>query len=120
MNIQIIEKRGEMQMKFVSFEKNNEASFGVATDEGIIDLKNAYDGKYADLKAFLENEDVNNWEAPTTKVDYALDEISYLPVIPNPTKILCVGLNYHAHVEEVGTEVADYPTIFMRVPDSQL
>ena len=43
-----------------------------------------------------------------------------LPVITNPSKIICVGLNYHAHVEECEAEQTDYPVIFLRVADSQI
>ncbi|MNL28170.1 Ureidoglycolate lyase [compost metagenome] len=42
-----------------------------------------------------------------------------LPVIPNPGKIICVGLNYAAHREEVKRAVTSEPTMFVRFADSQ-
>ncbi|OCC25020.1 5-carboxymethyl-2-hydroxymuconate isomerase [Croceicoccus estronivorus] len=45
---------------------------------------------------------------------FSLSELSLLPVIPNPGKILCVGLNYASHVEEMGREQKGYPAIFTR------
>ena len=43
-----------------------------------------------------------------------------LPVIPNPGKIVCVGLNYGDHVRETGREITEKPTLFLRVAESQV
>jgi len=43
-----------------------------------------------------------------------------LPVIPNPDKIVCVGLNYHDHVKETGRDLTEKPAIFLRLNDSQV
>lgn len=49
---------------------------------------------------------------------YALAEVQLLPVVPNPAKIMCVGLNYATHVAETGRDQKDYPAIFTRWADS--
>src|SRR5690606_37259766 len=49
-----------------------------------------------------------------------LADIKLLPVIPNPEKIICVGLNYGEHVRETGRKVTEIPTLFLRTPSSQL
>ncbi len=49
-------------------------------------------------------------EAPTL----AEDQARFLPVIPSPQKILCVGLNYADHARESGTEVPEEPVIFSK------
>ena len=108
-------------MKLASFRHKNIEGFGIVTDKGVIDLKKRLNDKYKDLKSYLEKcglEEASN--ISTNEIDYSLDEISFLPVIPNPTKIICVGLNYHEHVEEVGREESETPTIFFRVADSQI
>jgi 2-keto-4-pentenoate hydratase/2-oxohepta-3-ene-1,7-dioic acid hydratase in catechol pathway len=51
---------------------------------------------------------------------HAISEVEWLPPIPNPDKILCVGLNYHSHRQETGREVVDHPTIFIRLAGSQI
>lgn len=107
-------------MKYISFSNRNIESFGVLTDEGVIDLKKRFDNKYKDLKSFLESKRVEELQISTETVDYQVEDITFLPVIPNPTKIVCVGLNYHEHVKEVGREESGYPIIFLRVPDSQV
>ena len=108
-------------MKLASFSYNNNESFGIVTDGGVIDLKKKFGNKYEDLKSFIEQngtEEVKNLS--TEQIDYSLEEISFLPVITNPSKVLCVGLNYRAHVEECEAEETDYPVIFLRVADSQI
>ena len=50
---------------------------------------------------------------------YPLADIEWLPVIPNPDKILCVGLNYEMHRKETGRAEVDNPTIFTRFANSQ-
>ncbi len=41
-------------------------------------------------------------------------EANYAPVIPNPSKVYCIGLNYKAHAAEVGKELPQYPTVFAK------
>ncbi|MEM1433400.1 MAG: fumarylacetoacetate hydrolase family protein [Pseudomonadota bacterium] len=52
--------------------------------------------------------------------ELALDALTLLPPIPDPEKILCVGLNYRAHQAEMGRGGEGYPTIFTRFPSSQI
>jgi 2-keto-4-pentenoate hydratase/2-oxohepta-3-ene-1,7-dioic acid hydratase in catechol pathway len=49
---------------------------------------------------------------------FAADAVTLLPVVPNPEKILCVGLNYASHVAETGREQKEHPAIFTRWADS--
>jgi 2-keto-4-pentenoate hydratase/2-oxohepta-3-ene-1,7-dioic acid hydratase in catechol pathway len=49
----------------------------------------------------------------------ALDAVEFLPVIGNPAKIICVGLNYADHVHETGRQITQAPTLFLRVANSQ-
>ncbi len=46
--------------------------------------------------------------------------ISFAPLIPDPQKIICMGLNYADHAKEGGNARPDYPSFFMRVPSSLL
>jgi len=48
----------------------------------------------------------------------ALSEVRLLPLVPNPGKILCVGLNYASHVAETGREQKEHPAIFIRWADT--
>ena len=55
--------------------------------------------------------------------DMDTDEVTFkatdlAPVIPNPGKIICVGVNYLKHIKEMGHDVPDYPTLFIKFPDA--
>jgi acylpyruvate hydrolase len=47
-------------------------------------------------------------------------EASFAPVITRPSKVLCVGLNYRAHILETGRELPEYPTLFAKFADTLL
>jgi len=48
----------------------------------------------------------------------ARETVRLLPVVPNPDKIVCVGLNYHAHVGETGRDLPTYPVLFTKFASS--
>ncbi len=41
-----------------------------------------------------------------------LDTLELAPVVPQPRKVLCLGLNYASHIREMGQELPPHPTIF--------
>ncbi len=47
-------------------------------------------------------------------------DIKLLPALPQPGKIICLGVNYHDHAKEGGNTVADYPALFLRCATSLL
>jgi 2-keto-4-pentenoate hydratase/2-oxohepta-3-ene-1,7-dioic acid hydratase in catechol pathway len=51
---------------------------------------------------------------------HKLEELTLLPPIPNPDKIICVGLNYRSHILETGREPPTQPVIFTRFANSQV
>lgn len=51
---------------------------------------------------------------------FAVAEISYLPPITNPGKVICIGVNYHAHRVEGNRPDVAAPTVFMRFADTQM
>jgi 2-keto-4-pentenoate hydratase/2-oxohepta-3-ene-1,7-dioic acid hydratase in catechol pathway len=109
-------------MKLVSFEQGGQARFGAVVPGGVVELGPAFQGRYADLKAFLAGDDLASARAYVEgrAADFALDDVVFLPVIPNPGKIWCCGLNYAEHVRETHREVSEKPTFFLRVADSQV
>ncbi len=56
--------------------------------------------------------------AKDAKPDRKLGEIKFLPVIPNPQKILCAGINYRSHAAETGRELPKQPSMFIRFTDT--
>jgi len=109
-------------MKLLSFSRGGRAGFGAVSGDGIVDLGAALGGRYADLKALLAADAVAEAAAAVAqrKPDFTLADVTLLPVIPDPGKIWCCGLNYHEHVQETNREVTEKPMFFLRVADSQV
>lgn len=59
-------------------------------------------------------------EEAVAHATYALADVGYLPPIPDPDKILCIGLNYLSHIKEGGREPPEKPIVFTRYANSQV
>src|SRR5258706_10884112 len=107
-------------MKFLSFRAGNAAHYGVVDGNNVVDLTPRL--KYPDLKALLAADAIGEAgrEAKGAAADFTLDQIRFNPVITNSDKIVCVGLNYHEHLNETGMAKNPYPTIFTRWADTQV
>src|SRR5713226_9157080 len=109
-------------MKLVSYSYQGEKGYGVVSDDRIIDLTAISHEIGATLRESLERNAlarIAEWSAGA-RAGLPLRDVDFLPVIPNPQKILCVGINYLSHVKETGREVPKYPMIFTRFADSQV
>jgi 2-keto-4-pentenoate hydratase/2-oxohepta-3-ene-1,7-dioic acid hydratase in catechol pathway len=100
-------------MRLVSFRHADTSKFGVFVDGGIVDLS----ARWPSLRDAIAAKGLTDVAAATRNAtaDFSLDEVELLPVIPNPDKILCVGLNYASHVGEVGRTLPTVPSIFSRL-----
>lgn len=108
-------------MSFVSFELAGKPTFGIWENEQIyLQVPSAYQTQYADLKSVIAADKLAELEAVTRQSAIKVDAHAarLLPVIPNPSKILCVGLNYKSHVAETKRSDSEYPSIFTRFADS--
>jgi 2-keto-4-pentenoate hydratase/2-oxohepta-3-ene-1,7-dioic acid hydratase in catechol pathway len=108
-------------MKLISFEHGGKLGFGLVVGDRVVDLSRALGGRYPDLKALLEAGALDEARQFVARApDCALADVTLLPVIPNPGKIWCAGLNYADHVQETGRQVTEQPMYFLRVADSQV
>jgi 2-keto-4-pentenoate hydratase/2-oxohepta-3-ene-1,7-dioic acid hydratase in catechol pathway len=100
-------------MRLVSFRHADTSKFGVFVEGGIVDLS----ARWPSLREAIAAKGLADVAAATRSAtaDFSLDEVELLPVIPNPDKILCVGLNYASHVGEVGRALPTVPSIFSRL-----
>ena len=107
-------------MRWLSFSKDGNESFGYLTsDDQLVDV--GARGDLSTLKEAIASESLASVASPDTDDRILnLDEIEYLPTIPNPDKILCVGLNYRDHQEETGRGGEANPTIFVRFAAAQV
>ena len=109
-------------MKLLSYLRDGAPSFGAVVDGGIVDLVHASSGRHASLKRLLAADALHEVPAliqgrtPLVRVEDA----TLLPVVPDPAKIWCCGLNYSEHVRETQREVTEQPTFFLRFAASQV
>lgn len=74
-----------------------------------------------DLGAFLARPD---WaqraaaalEDPTATRFDATGDLA--PLVPNPSKVVLVGLNYRTHIQEMGRDLPEYPTLFSKYAET--
>lgn len=109
-------------MRLASYRTSKGAGYGVVADDGVVDLTRRIGKKYPDLRALLAGGALARAKqiAKSAKPDLKLSKIVFLPVIPNPGKIVCVGLNYEEHRVETGRDKTENPALFIRVAESQV
>jgi 2-keto-4-pentenoate hydratase/2-oxohepta-3-ene-1,7-dioic acid hydratase in catechol pathway len=107
-------------MKLVSFERAGKATYGAVKDGAVVDLGTRL--PHRTLRQLLANDALDEARQVTasTAPDLALSEVAFAPVIPDPDKIICVGMNYHDHVAEIGRTVTEKPALFARFGGSQV
>jgi len=107
-------------MKFLSFRAAGAAHYGIVSGGNVVDLTRRL--KYPNLKGLIAADGFREAEreAKGATPDFKVDQITYDPVITDPGKIICVGLNYHEHLNETGLAKHAYPSIFTRWADTQV
>ncbi len=107
-------------MKIASCKIQKRRTFGIVEGEKIIDIGRLWTGGDVDLRAALAAGKLGELASRESEAaSFSVREIEWLPVIANPDKILCVGVNYETHRQETGRHQAVYPTIFLRLANTQ-
>ena len=103
-------------MKLASYIADGKEVYGVVTGDGVITMNERFGGHAASLREAIAGGLLPQIKeaAAHGQADRKLSEIKFLPVIPNPEKILCVGINYKSHAAEHGTEAPKLPNIFTK------
>lgn len=105
-------------MQIISFEKDGVPGYGVASGDYVHAVSAAFRRQFADVRAVLAADAVSALTDNLSDNTVSVSDLTFVPVIPNPDKILCVGVNYRPHIEEMGRRVPDYPVVFVRFPSS--
>ena len=108
-------------MRFVSFEHEGKPSYGLWKDEvAWWQVPSSFQSQFADLKAVIAAGQLDALETAARSAGQLLQasDCRLLPVIPNPGKVFCVGLNYKTHVAETKRADSEYPAIFTRFADT--
>ena len=107
-------------MKLASFKTGNTSTWGVIEGEEAIDVGAVLRDRYPDLKSVIAADAFSAVRDAASKAKrHPTAGIIWLPVIPNPDKILCIGLNYETHRKETGRTEVENPTVFGRFANSQ-
>ncbi|WP_111894420.1 fumarylacetoacetate hydrolase family protein [Acinetobacter sp. MB5] len=105
-------------MKLATYIRNNEARLGLVVENNLIDFNDAQPQVPSDLlSALADGVDLaaaaeKAVQANTIRVP--VNELKFAPLIPAPSKVICLGLNYFDHAKEGGREKPDYPWFFFR------
>jgi 2-keto-4-pentenoate hydratase/2-oxohepta-3-ene-1,7-dioic acid hydratase in catechol pathway len=109
-------------MKFVSYTRTDSSGFGLVVKGGVVDLTGRLGAGINTLKQAIAADllDQAAEYAGGRQAEFSWSDLALLPVIPDPAKILCIGLNYQKHKEETGRPDVDNPTVFTRFADTQV
>ena len=108
-------------MKIASFIHDGRRSYGVVDGDIVLDAAAVLDHKYVDLRSVLASDDgLADLAKLTIAPRLNTKDVEWLPVLPNPDKVLCVGLNYIKHIIETGRETPKHPTLFTRFASAQV
>jgi 2-keto-4-pentenoate hydratase/2-oxohepta-3-ene-1,7-dioic acid hydratase in catechol pathway len=107
-------------MRFASFIVRGVAGYGLVDGAGVRPVGGPFLARYPSLKAAIAAQALPAAAASAQANPRVPDpaDVRYEPVIPDAGKILCVGVNYLAHMKEMGREPPAHPFMFVRFPDS--
>ena len=94
-------------MRLVTYDAGGGPRAGVWTDEGVVDAGEGGVGALLRAGGVERAREAGGRPVP-------LDEVRLLPPVPDPGKIVCLGLNYRSHAEEQGAEAPETPTFFAK------
>jgi len=108
--------------RIATFAVNGATRYGAVTDRGIVDLSARWRKDFPSLREVIAAGALTKLgeDAARHPADHALDAITWLPPIPAPEKIICIGVNYPDRNAEYkdGSEAPKYPSMFLRTPRS--
>jgi 2-keto-4-pentenoate hydratase/2-oxohepta-3-ene-1,7-dioic acid hydratase in catechol pathway len=108
--------------RIATFAINGSIRYGAVTDRGVVDLSARYANDFPTLREVIAAGALARLadDAARHPADHALDAITWLPPIPAPEKIICIGVNYPDRNAEYkdGSDAPKYPSMFLRTPRS--
>ena len=112
-------------MKLVCYRRGDAIHYGAVKGAKVVDLSSRLGAAYPDIVAFIAKDGLPVARSLVEREsgDFDYDALELAPVVPNPGKIICVGLNYHDHIAEAESKLGNLkntalPMIFARWPES--
>ncbi|MEX1144294.1 MAG: fumarylacetoacetate hydrolase family protein [Acidimicrobiia bacterium] len=99
-------------MRLVTIRVDGGTRAGRVEGEQILELP------HTDIGALLADVGIDGAATVEPVGAHALADADLAPVVPRPSKIFCLGLNYAGHIRETGREVPRYPTLFAKFPEA--
>ena len=101
-------------MRYISFEKDGKSMLGVREGDNVRVL-----GEETLEQLLASGVDLTTYgNKAKDSAPIAIADLTLLPPLQHPPKIICIGLNFSDHTKESIYEQPDYPTIFLRVATS--
>ena len=94
-------------MKLVSFSNYGQEGFGIFSQSGIYPVLEKFKKEFPNLRAVIDSQKIEDFETFCENNPIPLSKVSLLPPIPNPGKIICVGMNYRKPYPVDGVEAPD-------------
>lgn len=121
-----MKRRRSIQVKLATILQSGKQSLIVKTEQGCMDVERALIQKPAkkpiptNMMDFIKNSDysLSNLDEYLSTLDINEEafikesELEWEPCLPNPSKIICVGLNYKKHADEVKIPYPEVPILF--------
>ena len=108
--------------RIASFSIGGVTRYGAVVDDGVVDLSAHFAHDYPTLREVVAAGALTRLaeHAARLSADHATDAVTWLPPIPSPEKIICIGVNYPDRNAEYkdGQDAPKYPSMFMRTPRS--
>ena len=106
-----------MRMRLISFAASGRSSYGAVVGDGVVDFGRRFGDRYPTLRAAIAGSKLDGAGAQVSGAapDIALSQVTLLPPITDPDKIICAGRNYRAHAAEAGGPPPENPQVFLRL-----
>jgi 2-keto-4-pentenoate hydratase/2-oxohepta-3-ene-1,7-dioic acid hydratase in catechol pathway len=104
-------------MRLLSYRIGDVSRYGAVVDDGVVDLVARVGDRWPTLRAAIAAQALPALAAivAVARPDHPIGDLVLAPTIPDPDKILCVGLNYRSHASEVGRDLPPQPSVFSRL-----
>jgi 2-keto-4-pentenoate hydratase/2-oxohepta-3-ene-1,7-dioic acid hydratase in catechol pathway len=107
-------------LRWVTYQFAGRTSYGVVATDGIVDVTALTADPPPSLRSALALGLQNILPPKLPTPGLPLDDVCLLPPVTDPGKIICVGMNYRDHRDEMRSESVEHPVLFTRFADTQI